>query len=93
MRPLNDNVVVQRVEAQSRTEGGLYIPTTAQEKTQEGVVVAVGSGRVSEVTGLLAPLDLKVGDRVLFEKFQGHEVKIEGQEYLFLREYNILCVL
>ena len=93
MRPLNDNVVVQRVEAQGRTEGGLYIPAAAQEKTQEGIVVAVGSGRVSEQTGAVRPLDLKAGDRVLFEKFSGHEVKIEGQEYLFLREYNILCVL
>lgn len=93
MRPLNDNVVVRRIEAQAMTAGGLFIPTTAQEKTQEGEVVAIGPGRVSEQTGAVKPLDLKIGDKVLFEKFSGHEVKIEGQEYLFLREYNVLCVL
>jgi len=92
MRPLNDNVVVRRLEAAEKTVGGLFIPSTAQEKTQEGEVIAVGSGRILE-NGVTKPLDLKVGDKVLFEKHSGHDVKINGEEFLFLREYNILCVV
>lgn len=92
MRALNDNVIVSRIEAESVLPSGIVIPGTAKEKTQEGRVVAIGSGRILEMGGV-KPLDLKEGDRILFEKFVGHDVKIDGQDYLIIREYNVLCVL
>lgn len=92
LRPLQDHVIVTRVKADAVSKGGIYIPPTAQEKTSEGVVVAVGNGQVLE-NGTVRPLDVKVGETVLFDKFSGSEVKISGEEYVVLRECNIICVL
>jgi len=92
IRPLYDRVLVRRLESQERTAGGLYIPDTAKEKPIEGKVVAVGSGRVDE-SGKVRPLEVKEGDRILFAKYSGNEVKIDGVEHLILREDEILAVL
>lgn len=91
-RPLHDRVVVKRIESEAKTAGGLIIPETAQEKPQEGEVIAVGSGARDE-TGKVNPLDVKVGDRVLFGKWSGTEVKIEGQDLLIMKESDILGIL
>ena len=91
-RPLHDRVVVRRITAQEKTKGGIIIPDTAQEKPQEGEVLAVGPGGRDE-SGKLIPIDLKVGDRVLFGKWSGTEVKIEGQELLIMKESDIMGVL
>jgi len=91
-RPLHDRVVVKRVEEEARTAGGIIIPDTAKEKPQQGEVVAVGPGARDE-TGKVVPLDVKVGDRVLFAKWSGTEVKIDGQELLIMKESDILGVL
>ena len=91
-RPLHDRVVVRRVESEEKTKGGIIIPDTAKEKPQEGEIVAVGSGARDEA-GKLVPLDVKAGDRVLFGKYSGSEVKVDGEEHLILREDDILVVI
>lgn len=91
-RPLHDRVVVRRVESEEKTAGGVIIPDTAKEKPQEGEIVAVGSGARDE-TGKLQPLDVKVGDRVLFGKWSGTEVKLSGEELLIMKEADIMGIL
>jgi chaperonin GroES len=91
-RPLHDRVLVRRIEADERTKGGIIIPDTAKEKPQEGEVVAAGPGARDE-TGKLVPLDVKVGDRVLFGKWSGTEVKIDGEDLLIMKESDILGVI
>ena len=91
-RPLHDRVVVRRIESDERTAGGIIIPDTAREKPQEGEVIAVGPGARDE-SGKLIPIDLKAGDRILFGKYSGAEIKIDGEEYLILKEDEILGVL
>ncbi|APR80882.1 Heat shock protein 60 family co-chaperone GroES [Minicystis rosea] len=92
IRPLQDRVIVKRVKEEEKTKGGLYIPDTAKEKPIEATVVAVGNGKVLE-DGSVRKLDIKAGDRVLFGKYSGTEVKIDGEEHLILREDDILGVL
>ena len=91
-RPLHDRVVVRRIEEDDRTPGGIIIPDTAKEKPQQGEVIAVGPGARDE-KGVLQPLDVKAGDRVLFGKWSGSEVKIDGEELLIMKESDILGVL
>jgi len=91
-RPLHDRVVVKRIDAEEKTKGGIIIPDTAKEKPQEGEVVAVGAGARDE-TGKLVALDVKVGDRVLFGKWSGTEVKIDGQDLLIMKESDIMGVV
>jgi chaperonin GroES len=91
-RPLHDRVVVRRIDADEKTAGGIIIPDTAKEKPQQGEVVAVGSGARDE-SGKINPLDVKPGDRVLFGKWSGSEVKIDGEELLIMKESDILGVL
>ncbi|GBD44573.1 10 kDa chaperonin 5 [bacterium HR40] len=91
-RPLHDRVLVRRIEEEQKTKGGIIIPDTAKEKPQQGEVLAVGPG-VRDETGKLIPLDVKVGDRVLFGKWSGTEVKIEGEELLIMKESDILGIL
>jgi chaperonin GroES len=92
IRPLQDRVIVKRIQEEEKTKGGIIIPDTAKEKPQEGKVIAVGKGKVSD-EGKLTPLDVKVGDRILFGKYSGSEIKMEGDEYLIMREDDILGVL
>jgi len=92
IRPLQDRVIVKRVAEEEKSKGGIIIPDTAKEKPQEGKVVAVGKGKVDE-DGKLRPLDVKAGDRVLFGKYSGTEIKLDGEEHLILREDDILGVL
>jgi chaperonin GroES len=92
IRPLQDRVIVRRVKEEEKTKGGLFIPDTAKEKPIEGMVLAVGNGKVLE-DGTVRKLDVKEGDRVLFGKYSGTEVKIEGEDALILREDDILGVL
>ena len=91
-RPLHDRVVVKRLEGEEKTKGGIIIPDTAKEKPQEGEIVAVGPGGRDEA-GKLIPIDLKVGDRVLFGKWSGTEVKLDSQELLIMKESDIMGVL
>jgi chaperonin GroES len=91
-RPLHDRVVVKRIEAEEKTTGGIIIPDTAKEKPQQGEVVAVGPGGRDEA-GKLIPIDVKAGDRILFGKWSGTEVKIDGVEYLIMKESDIMGVL
>jgi chaperonin GroES len=91
-RPLHDRVVVRRIEAQEKTKGGIIIPDTAQEKPQEGEIIAVGPGGRDEA-GKLTPIDLKTGDRVLFGKWSGTEVKIDGEDLLIMKESDIMGVI
>ena len=91
-RPLGDRVLVRRVEEEEKTRGGIIIPDTAKEKPQEGEVIAVGPGARDE-TGKVQPLDVKSGDRILFGKWSGTEVKLEGQDLLIMKESDILGVL
>ena len=91
-RPLHDRVVVRRIEGEAKTAGGIIIPDTAKEKPQEGEVVAVGPGARDEA-GKLIPIDLKAGDRVLFGKWSGTEVKIDGEELLIMKESDVMGVL
>jgi chaperonin GroES len=90
--PLHDRVVVRRVEEAETTRGGIIIPETAKDKPQEGEVIAVGKGKISE-EGKVRPLDVKEGDRVLFGKYAGTEIKIEGDDFLIMREEEILGIL
>ena len=92
IRPLHDRIIVKRLQELEKTAGGLYIPDTAKEKPIEATVVAVGNGKVLE-DGTVRKLDVKAGDRVLFGKYSGTEVKIEGEEHLILREDDILGVI
>ena len=92
IRPLQDRVIVKRVEEEEKTKGGIIIPDSAKEKPAEGKVIAVGKGKVGE-DGKVQPLDVKVGDRVLFSKYAGTEVKVDGEENLIMREDDILGVL
>ncbi len=92
IRPLQDRVIVKRVEEEEKTKGGIIIPDTAKEKPMEGKVIAVGKGKVLE-DGKIHPLDIKAGDRVLFGKYAGTEVKIDGEEHLIMREDDILGVI
>jgi len=92
MKPLQDRVIVKRIEEEEKTKGGIIIPDTAKEKPQEGKVIAAGKGKVSE-EGKVIPLDVKVGDRILFGKYSGTEVKIEGEELLIMREEDILGII
>jgi chaperonin GroES len=89
--PLHDRVIVKRIEEKESVKGGIIIPDTAKEKPQEGEIVAVGSGKREK--GELIPLDVKVGDRILFGKYSGNEIKIDDQEYLILKEDEILAKL
>ena len=91
-RPLHDRVVVKRIEEEAKTTGGIIIPDTAKEKPQQGEVIAVGPGARDEA-GKVTPLDVKVGDRVLFGKWSGSEVKLDGEELLIMKESDILGVL
>lgn len=92
IRPLHDRVLVKRLQEEEKTKGGIIIPDTAKEKPIEGEIVAVGNGKVLE-DGTVRKMELAVGDRVLFGKYSGTEVKLEGEERLILREDDILCVL
>jgi len=92
IRPLQDRVLVKRVKEDEKTKGGIIIPDTAKEKPVEGEVVAVGNGKVSD-DGKLRPLDIKTGDRVLFGKYSGTEIKLDGVEHLILREEDIVGVI
>jgi chaperonin GroES len=91
-RPLHDRVLVERVEAEEKTAGGIIIPDTAKEKPQEGKVVAVGSGTKSE-DGKVTPLDVKAGDTILFGKWSGTEVKVDGKDLLIMKESDILGIV
>ncbi|AJE01984.1 MULTISPECIES: co-chaperone GroES [Geobacter] len=92
LRPLQDRIIVKRIEEETKTAGGILIPDTAKEKPQRGEIVAVGNGKKTE-DGKVIPVDLKAGDKVLFGKYAGTEIKIEGQEYLIMREDDILGVI
>ena len=91
-RPLHDRVVVRRLEGEEKSKGGIIIPDTAKEKPQEGEIVAVGPGARDEA-GKLVPLDVKAGDRILFGKWSGTEVKIDGQEYLIMKESDVMGIV
>ena len=92
IRPLQDRVIVKRVQEEEKTKGGIIIPDTAKEKPQEGKVIAVGKGKLNE-DGKLQPLDVKKGDKVLFSKYAGTEINIEGVEHLIIREDDVLGVV
>ena len=92
IRPLQDRVIVQRIEEEEKTKGGLIIPDTAKEKPQEGKIVAVGKGKLND-DGKINPLDVKVNDRVLFGKYAGTEINIDGEEHLIMREEDILGII
>ncbi|MGD9250647.1 MAG: co-chaperone GroES [Desulfobacterales bacterium] len=92
IRPLSDRVLVTRVEEEQKTAGGIIIPDTAKEKPQEGKIVAVGPGKANE-QGERTPLQVEAGDRILFGKYAGTEIKIDGEEQIFMREDDILAVL
>ena len=92
IRPLQDRLIVERVESEEKTSSGIYIPDTAKEKPQQGKVLAVGKGKVKE-DGTIQPLDLKAGDKILFGKYSGTEIKIDGEDYLIMREDDVLGVV
>jgi len=92
LRPLSDRILIERVEEDEKTKGGIIIPDTAKEKPAEGKIVATGNGRMGE-DGKLLPMDVKVGDRVLFSKYGGTDVKIDGADYLILRQDDILGII
>jgi chaperonin GroES len=92
VRPLHDRILVERLEEQEQKRGGIIIPDTAKEKPQEGKVIAVGTGKVADDGKRLA-LDVKVGDKILFGKYSGSEVKVDDKEYLIMREEDILAIL
>ncbi|TMA13161.1 MAG: co-chaperone GroES [Deltaproteobacteria bacterium] len=92
IRPLQDRVILKRIEEEEKTKGGIIIPDTAKEKPQEGKVVAVGKGKANE-DGKITPLDVKVNDRVLFGKYSGTEINIDGEEHLIVREEDILGII
>jgi chaperonin GroES len=92
VRPLHDRILVRRTAEEEKTAGGLFIPDTAKEKPQKGEIVAAGKGRVTE-EGKVLPLEVKIGDKVLFNKYAGTELKFDGQEYLMMREEDILGII
>jgi chaperonin GroES len=92
VRPLHDRLLVKRLDEEAKTKGGIIIPDTAKEKPMEGRVVAVGTGKVGD-DGTVTPLDVKTGDRVLFSKYSGSEIKLDGDEHLIIREDDVLAVL
>jgi chaperonin GroES len=92
VRPLHDGVIIQRLEEEEKTKGGIIIPDTAKEKPIEGKVIAVGGGRIKK-DGTKMPLEVKKGDRVLYAKYGGTEVKIDGEEYLMMKEDDILAII
>ena len=92
VRPLHDRLLVKRIEEEKKTKGGLIIPDTAKEKPMEGKIIAAGKGKVDE-DGKLRPLDVHKGDRVLFSKYSGTEIQLEGDEHLIIREDDVLAVL
>jgi chaperonin GroES len=92
VRPLHDRIIVQRIEEEEQRVGGIIIPDTAKEKPQQGKVVAVGKGKI-EKDGKVTPLDVKAGDTVLFGKYAGQEIKVDGDEYLIMREEEVLGVI
>ena len=92
VRPLHDQVIVQRLEEEEKTKGGIIIPDTAKEKPIEGKVIAIGTGRIKK-NGTKIPLEIKKGNRVLYAKYAGTEVKIDGEEYLIMKEDDILAVI
>ena len=93
IRPLQDRVIVKRIEEEAeKTKGGIIIPDTAKEKPQQGKIIAAGKGKLND-DGKLTPLDVKVGDRILFGKYSGSEIKLDGEEHLIMREEDILAVL
>ena len=91
IRPLEDRVVIQQIEAEEKTSGGIVLPDTAKEKPQKGKVLAVGDGKVNEDTGKRTPLDVAEGDEVLYSKYGGTEIKVDGEELLVLRESDVLA--
>ena len=92
VRPLHDRLLIQRLSEEEKTAGGIYIPETAKEKPQEGCVVAVGSGRKTD-DGKVIPLEVKSGDQILFSKYAGTELKLKGEEYLMIREDDVLGII
>ena len=92
IRPLHDRIIVKRMEEQEVKKGGIIIPDSAKEKPQEGKVIAVGNGKVAD-DGKKIPLDVKAGDKILFDKYSGSEVKVEDEEYLILREEDVLAII
>ena len=92
LKPIGDRVIVQRLGSAEKSKGGLYLPDTAQEKPQEGKVIAVGSGKLLK-TGKVVPLAVKPGDRILFGKYSGSEIKVDEKEYVFLSEDDILAIV
>ena len=92
IRPLQDRVIVKRIAEEEKTKGGIIIPDTAKEKPQEGKIIAVGKGKAND-EGKLIPLDIKVGDKILFGKYSGSEIKLNGEEHLIMREEDILGVI
>jgi len=92
IRPLHDRIIVERLEEETMTAGGIIIPDSAKEKPQEGKIVAVGKGKITE-DGKVLPLDVKVGDKILFGKYAGTEVKVDGKEYMMMREDDVLGVV
>jgi len=93
IKPLSDRVLVQPLEAEEKTAGGLYIPDNAKEKPQKGKVVAAGPGKASEKSGELIKMEVKVGDVVLYGKYSGTEISVEGKDYLIMRESDILAII
>ncbi len=92
IRPLQDRILVERVEEESKSKGGIIIPDTAKEKPQEGKIIAVGKGKVSD-DGKVTPLDVKKGDKILFSKYAGTDVNIEGEDHLIIREDDVLGII
>ena len=92
VRPLHDRILVRRMAEETKTAGGLYIPDTAKEKPQKGEIIATGKGRITQ-DGKVFPLEVKAGDKVLFGKYAGTELKIEGEEYLMMREEDVLGII
>jgi len=92
IRPLHDRIIVERLEEETKTAGGIIIPDTAKEKPQQGQVIAVGKGKKTE-DGKILPLDVKVGDKILFGKYSGTEIKLDGKEFLMMREDDVLGVI
>jgi len=92
LKPLGDRVVIEHVEQQEKSAGGVFLPDTAKEKPQEGIVAAVGTGRVSD-DGKTIAMNVKVGDRVIYSKYSGSEVKVEGKEYLIVSEKDVLAIV
>ena len=92
LKPIGDRVIAQRLGSAEKTKGGLYLPDTAQEKPQEGKVIAVGSGKMLK-SGKVVPLAVKAGDRIIFGKYSGSEIKVDDKEYVFLNEDDILAIV